>query len=66
MRQKIQTQVEAYRKHEDHYQKQMGLNQQKMGQIEQKFKGELEKRIGTVIKQAEQERAKYDKAQSNV
>ena len=37
-----------------------------MGQIETKFKGELEKRIGGVIKQAESEKAKYDKAESNV
>ena len=44
----------------------MGTYQTKMGQIEQKFKGELEKRIGGVIKQAESEKAKYDKAESNV
>ena len=37
-----------------------------MGQIEKKFKGELENRIGGVIKQAETEKAKYDKAVSNV
>ena len=44
----------------------MGTHQAKMGQIEQKFKGELENRIGGVIKQAETEKAKYDKACSNV
>lgn len=66
VRQKIQVQVESYRKHEENYQKQMGTHQAKMGQIEQKFKGELEDRIGSVIKKAEAEKAKFDKAQSNV
>jgi chromosome segregation ATPase len=37
-----------------------------MGAIEGKFKGELEKRISTVIKKAEDEKAKYDKATNNV
>lgn len=37
-----------------------------MGVIEKEFKGKLEKRIQPVIKKAEEEKAKYDKAQSNV
>lgn len=37
-----------------------------MGVIEGKFKGELENRIGSVIKKAEDEKAKYDKACKNV
>ena len=37
-----------------------------MGEIEIKFKGELEKRIGSVIKKAEEEKSKYDRACSNV
>ena len=66
VRQKIQTQVADYRKHEEQYQKQMGVHQQKMGVIETKFKGQLESRIGGIIKKAEDEKAKYDKACSNV
>ena len=37
-----------------------------MGVIETKFKGELETRIGSIIKKAEDEKKKYDKAVSNV
>ena len=37
-----------------------------MGVIEKKFKGELEQRIGSVIKKAEDEKKKYDKSLSNV
>ena len=37
-----------------------------MGVIETKFKGELDTRIGSIIKKAEEEKAKYDKACSNV
>ena len=37
-----------------------------MGAIETKFKGELDNRIGGIIKKAEEEKAKYDRAQSNV
>lgn len=37
-----------------------------MGRIEGKFKGELSTRVGSVIKKAEEEKAKYDKASSNV
>ena len=44
----------------------MGQHQQKMGVIEKEFKGKLEKRIQPVIKKAEEEKAKYDKAVSNV
>ncbi len=44
----------------------MKVHQEKMGAIEGKFKGELEKRISTVIKKAEDEKAKYDKASANV
>ena len=44
----------------------MGIHQEKMGLIEVKFKGELEKRVGSVIKKAEEEKAKYDKSCSNV
>lgn len=44
----------------------MATHQAKMGKIEIKFKGELENRIGSVIKKAEEEKAKFDKAQSNV
>lgn len=44
----------------------MKVHQEKMGAIEGKFKGELEKRISTVIKKAEEEKAKYDKASGNV
>lgn len=44
----------------------MKVHQAKMSAIEGKFKGELEKRIGSVIKKAEDEKAKYDKATSNV
>ena len=66
MRQKIQEQVNDYRKHEEHYQKQMNVHQSKMVVIEGRFKGELETRIGSVIKKAEEEKAKYDKACFNV
>ena len=44
----------------------MNVHQSKMGEIEIKFKGELEKRIGSVIKKAEEEKGKYDRACSNV
>ena len=44
----------------------MNVHQQKMGVIETKFKGELETRIGSIIKKAEDEKKKYDKAVSNV
>ena len=44
----------------------MAVNQGKMGAIETKFKGELDNRIGGIIKKAEEEKAKYDKAQRNV
>ena len=44
----------------------MNVHQQKMGVIETKFKGELESRIGGIIKKAEEEKAKYDKVTSNV
>ena len=37
-----------------------------MSVIESKFKGELETRIGSIIKKAEDEKKKYDKAVSNV
>ena len=37
-----------------------------MGVIETKFKGQLETRIGSIIKKAEEEKAKYDKVCSNV
>lgn len=66
VRQQIQEQVAEYRTHEEHYQKQMNVHQQKMGVIETKFKGELETRIGSIIKKAEDEKKKYDKAVSNV
>ena len=66
MRQKIQTQVDEYRTHEADYQKQMQAHQSKMGVIEGKFRGELENRIGTVIKKAEEEKSKYDKVCGNV
>ena len=51
-----------YRVAEEKYQKQMAVNQGKMGAIETKFKGELDNRIGGIIKKAEEEKAKYDKA----
>ena len=66
VRQKIQDQVAEYRKHEETYQKQMTAHQAKMGVIETKFKGQLETRIGSIIKKAEEEKAKYDKVCSNV
>lgn len=66
VRLKIQAQVKEYKEHEERYQKSLKVHQEKMGAIEAKFKGELEKRIGTVIKKAEEERVKYDKANSNV
>ena len=66
VRQKIQVEVDAYRKHEANYQKQMAEHQKSMGAIEGKFRGELENRIGSVIKKAEEEKSKYDKACSNV
>ena len=44
----------------------MKVHQQKMSDIETRFKGELDTRVGSVIKKAEEEKAKYDKAQANV
>ena len=44
----------------------MTAHQAKMGVIETKFKGQLETRIGSIIKKAEEEKAKYDKVCSNV
>ena len=37
-----------------------------MGTIETKFKGQLEKRIGSVIKKVEDEKVKYEKSVKNV
>lgn len=37
-----------------------------MSKIETKFKGQLEERVGSVIKVAEEEKKKYDKANKNV
>ena len=37
-----------------------------MGAIQERFKGELDGRIQPIIKQAEDERAKYEKAVANV
>ena len=44
----------------------MKEHQDKMSLVEGKFRGELENRIGSVIKKAEEEKSKYDKACSNV
>jgi len=55
-----------YKEHEAKYQSQTKLYQEKMGRIEGKFKGELSTRVGTVIKKAEEEKSKYDKASKNV
>ena len=43
----------------------MGVHQKKMQGIETQFKGELESRVGNVIKKAEAEKVVYDKHCSN-
>lgn len=44
----------------------MSVHQKKMGDIQDKIKGQIDSTIGKEIKKAEEEKAKYDKACKNV
>jgi len=45
VRNKIQAQVEEYKKAEENYQSKIKFFQEKMGQMQERFKGDLDDRI---------------------
>ena len=65
IREKIQDEVARYKAHEENYQKSMNVHRKEMEGIESLFKGQLDEKVGSVIKKAEAEKAVYDKHVAN-
>ena len=65
IREKIQEEVARYKAHEENYQKSMNVHRKEMEGIESLFKGQLDEKVGSVIKKAEAEKTVYDKHVAN-
>ena len=55
-----------YKQAEEKYKKVMGVHQKKMGEVQDKFKSQIDSSIGKEIKKAEKEKELYDNACKNV
>ena len=66
IRKKITDTIADYKAKEENYQSEMQAHQKKMEGVEKDFKGILENKIGSAIKDAEKEKATYEKSCKNV